>query len=270
MVCCPYGPSVLIPILLSVAGVGLNLAFTFTCNFIDVSSSSDAGVDRGFGPWTIEGTAPLVTQNKVYSSILSSSGGNVTVNVDNAASVATQDTAKFLQQHSLDASPQTFCYPYSQFGYDNFVEGSLFDNDMHVARGFSMTAVVLGVILMFNILFMSCCTIRRSGFYITGIFSILTGVFVALTLVVLNSNFCTDAAACKMGYSGIVCIVAAAVWVLLGLYMLCMNKTPRDREVGSRRAVTPEQPKAHEGVTVVTTAAGRDVESGGQHTTVVY
>lgn len=273
MVCCPYGGVVTLPIIFSMIGVGLTFAYTFTCHFFDSSGPASLGIERGYGPWTIQGAYPIhgVDGTTINSIIPSINLTDSNINYTDATSILSQDAANLLSDNNL-LSEQQFCYPWGQYGYDSF--GNLFDRDMDIARGFSMASVVLSVLLMFTILFMGCCRFRRCSFYFTGFLCILTGLFSAVTFISMKSTYCQDADTCKMGYSGIICIVSFAWWVLLGFFLMCLNKTPVDERC-RLPSVAPDAAKTYnhnEGapaVTVVTTNAGRDVEHGGPMT-VVY
>lgn len=273
MVCCPHGGIVTLPILASMAGVALTFAYAFSCHFYDSAGSMSLGAERGYGPWTVQGTYPvylgaeglfpsfLANNSTAPNNTASFFGGNV--NLTDAASALSHDAATFLSDNHL-VSEQQFCYPWSQYGYDSF--SSLFDRQMNAARGLSMAAVVLSVLLMFTMIFMACCRFRKCSFYFTGFLSILTGLLSAATFISFSSEYCQLAETCKLGYSGIVCIVAAVWWVALGIFLCSMEKAPVE-ERRRQSAIAPSAPREEDKTFdnqagVVTTNAGRDVELG--------
>lgn len=278
MVCCPYGGVVALPIIFSMVGVGLTMAYTFSCHFFESSGLESMGITRGYGPWTIQGTYPirLGSSEEFVSYIEGVLTGNITKIHDidlNMTDTEKEEMSEFFQEDG-----QQICYPWSQYGYDAYE--MLFDSNMNLARGFSMTSTVLSLLLMFTILFMGCCRFRKCSFYFTGVLCILTGVFSAVTFLSTRTAYCQDAEKCTIGSSGIVCIVAVVWWILLGIFLMCLEKTPVNERQNQPSTVAPaatqqqqtetySQDNGVQAATVVTTNAGRDAEKGGA-TTVVY
>ena len=226
--------------------MALTIASTFSCNMFMATSVDTHYIQRGFGLWTIQGNAALLVNGKnlTTSSVSwATSAGNFEKNVTGYGD---------------------YCYPYGQlFGWNTAAH--LFDTEMNVAQGFGTAASVLGVILAFWILLMSCCSFRNRPrtFCVMGVFSLLVSTFSGLSFLSLQSTFCKDADTCTLGYSAILCIVATCLWAWTGLVLFCFPPKHTEERSDSHRGVAPHQDKMERdceapAVKVVTTTVTRE------------
>jgi hypothetical protein len=220
MTCCPFGPIMAFPIFFGLVALGLTLTSTFSCHLIDTKSNDIFNATRGFGPWTVQGqSAIIIADEDIHAGNITWKGfeNSVVSNIDN-----------FLSSHDIvDSSNDHKCFTWSQIQASSYI--SLFDEKLTMARAFSMAAALFGVMVSVKLLMFACCRFR--SFHWTGFLCMVEALLTGLTLLMTQSSYCKDADMCKLGYSGITCIVATVMWVLMSMFLCYVPSILRDDDI---------------------------------------
>jgi hypothetical protein len=121
------------------------------------------------------------------------------------------------------------------------LEGPYFDAWEWTARVFSMTAMVLGVLLLIVISLPCCCTFGKRAFMFIGFVCMFTAFSSSMTLIMRGS--CPS---CEYGWTAIVAMGTGVTWSIIGLFLMVAMSGKAERNWPAPHAPPPAVNPAYE------------------------
>lgn len=107
------------------------------------------------------------------------------------------------------------------------------DTAWTAAKAFAFIAVVLGGGGTLFLWFSTCCVFGRPTWRFTGYQVLLAAMFQSLSFIWFASSLCQDAGnTCDLFWGSTADIVAACLWTVAALSILCFYPVPKEQEVG--------------------------------------
>lgn len=195
MTCCPYGPAILLPLVLAAVGTITTFYAAFDCNFFSapgVGQLSVMEININYGLWSVQDVFN-VKGSKAW-------GGNIK---DIGYVGSKTPCVLWNQQKALDVHKE----PDDLFRFARIA--------IMIAGGLSVVAliwVVRGIFTTIDLIYLLAATMIGAT------------VFAALALMALKSNLCPNKHTCHIGLAGIMSIVSAVVWVVTAGLSICLLK----------------------------------------------
>lgn len=144
--------------------------------------------------------------------------------------------------------------PYSSnMSYSEYQDEHREDSARKVAMSFGLIACIVGTGAMLALWPITCKPYKPCGIHIIGSFVVVACLSQLGTLAMLGTEYCKQSSfTCKLGWGGIMSIIAAVMWLISAIGVWVIPKHPIEATMGGGGAATASRNQGGKATTMIT------------------